>query len=306
MATLALKHRQNKSEKQRIVVFVGSPVQASTEELDKLGMQLKKNNVSIDIISFGETDANKEKLTKLYESANANETSHYLEIEPGPVLMADAVRQSPILGGAAPAAGGGDVDFDLAETDPDLAMAIRISMEEERARQQGSAGAPAPAADAPMPAADAAPAADAPAPAAGGATTDEQLLAALDPEVLASLGDDPELREALLESMREQPASKEPEAAPAAAPAPEAAAEEPPTKKVKSDGEEKTAEGEAPSGDMNAMFQDIDFVQDLLGGLPGVDMGDARIQEALRAVGVPTEEGEKEEDKKKDEKKEEK
>jgi len=56
---------------------------------------------------------------------------------------------------------------------------------------------------------------------------------------------------------------------------------------------------------MNAMFQDIDFVQDLLGGLPGVDMGDARIQEALRAVGVPTEEGEKE-DEKKEEKKEEK
>ena len=37
---------------------------------------------------------------------------------------------------------------------------------------------------------------------------------------------------------------------------------------VKSDGEEKTEEGEKP-GDMNAMFQDIDFVQDLLGGLPG-------------------------------------
>ena len=34
-------------------------------------------------------------------------------------------------------------------------------------------------------------------------------------------------------------------------------------------------------------------------------MGDARIQEALRAVGVPTEEGEKE-DEKKEEKKEEK
>merc|ERR1719364_379247 len=104
--------------------------------------------------------------------------------------------------------------------------------------------------------------------------------------------------------MREQPQSTAPaEAAPAAAPAPEAAAEEPPTKKVKSDGEEKTEEeGEK---NMNAMFQDIDFVQDLLGGLPGVDMGDARIQEALRAVGVPTEEGEKE-DEKKEEKKEEK
>merc|ERR1719238_2482306 len=171
-------------------------------------------------------------------------------------------------------------------------------MEEERARQQGSAGAPAPAADTTMTPAEAAPA---------GASTDEQLLAALDPEVLASLGDDPELREALLESMREQPQSQEPaDAAPAAAPAPEAAAEEPPTKKAKSEGEEKTEEDPAKPTDMNAMFQDIDFVQDLLGGLPGVDMGDARIQEALRAVGVPTEEGEKEDEKKKEEKKEEK
>ena len=41
------------------------------------------------------------------------------------------------------------------------------------------------------------------------------------------------------------------------------------TLQAKSEGEEKTEEDPAKPTDMNAMFQDIDFVQDLLGGLPG-------------------------------------
>ena len=287
MATLALKHRQNKTERQRIVAFVGSPVSASEEELDKLGKQLKKNNVSIDIISFGEITENEAKLAKLYNSANANESSHILTVEPGPVLLADAVRQSPILGGTpagVDAAGpGGDADFDLAETDPELAMAIRISMEEERARQMQSGEGGAPAA-APAPAA---PAAAAAAPSA----VDDPLLAALDPEVLANLDEmDPELREALLLSVQDQNP-------------PPAAAEEPPAKKAKAEEAEAPAAAGQPA-DMNAMFQDVDFVQDLLGGLPGVDMQDSRIQEALAAVGVPTEK--KDEDKDKEKKKDDK
>merc|ERR1719271_609701 len=100
---------------------------------------------------------------------------------------------------------------------------------------------------------------------------------------------DPELREALRLSMQDAnppPAAAAPEAAPAAP-----AGEEPPAKKAKAEDEKE--------GNMNAMFQDLDFVQDLLGGLPGVDMQDARIQEALKAVGVPTEE-KKDEEKKDD------
>ena len=50
VAHLALKHRRNKNGGQRVVVFVGSPVMAETKALTKMGKQLKKNNVSVDVI----------------------------------------------------------------------------------------------------------------------------------------------------------------------------------------------------------------------------------------------------------------
>ena len=42
VAQLALKHRQNKNQRQRIVCFVGSPVEAKKEEL---GMVIVQMNV---------------------------------------------------------------------------------------------------------------------------------------------------------------------------------------------------------------------------------------------------------------------
>ena len=44
---IALKHRKNKLGSQRIITFVGSPVDGpKDEDLRKLGAVLKKNNVS--------------------------------------------------------------------------------------------------------------------------------------------------------------------------------------------------------------------------------------------------------------------
>lgn len=53
IAQLALKHRQNKNQRQRIVIFCGSPVSEDAERLVKIGKKLKKNNVAVDIVSFG-------------------------------------------------------------------------------------------------------------------------------------------------------------------------------------------------------------------------------------------------------------
>jgi 26S proteasome regulatory subunit N10 len=51
IASLALKHRRNKNGSQRIVLFVGTPlIDAEVRALQKIGRQLKKNNVAIDII----------------------------------------------------------------------------------------------------------------------------------------------------------------------------------------------------------------------------------------------------------------
>ena len=54
VAQLALKHRQNKNQRQRIIVFVGSPIADAEAALVKLGKKLKKNSVAVDIVNFGE------------------------------------------------------------------------------------------------------------------------------------------------------------------------------------------------------------------------------------------------------------
>lgn len=51
---LALKHRQGKNHKMRIVVFIGSPVNLESKEMTKLAKRLKKEKVNVDIVSFGE------------------------------------------------------------------------------------------------------------------------------------------------------------------------------------------------------------------------------------------------------------
>uniref|UniRef100_A0A8C5NJM2 VWFA domain-containing protein n=1 Tax=Junco hyemalis TaxID=40217 RepID=A0A8C5NJM2_JUNHY len=53
-AQLALKHRQGKNHKMRIIAFVGSPVHDSDKDLVKLAKRLKKEKVNVDIINFGE------------------------------------------------------------------------------------------------------------------------------------------------------------------------------------------------------------------------------------------------------------
>lgn len=61
IAQLALKHRENKNLRQRIIVFVGSPPgEGSTSGDDfektmaKLGKKLKKNNVAVDVVCYGD------------------------------------------------------------------------------------------------------------------------------------------------------------------------------------------------------------------------------------------------------------
>ena len=59
---LALKHRQNKSQRQRIVLFVGSPLEEDERTLVRLGKKLKKYNVAVDVVNFGEQNDNAAKL----------------------------------------------------------------------------------------------------------------------------------------------------------------------------------------------------------------------------------------------------
>ncbi|KAI9824205.1 MAG: hypothetical protein M1832_002011 [Thelocarpon impressellum] len=157
VAGLALKHRQNKMQRQRIIVFTCSPIQEDEKSLVKLARKMKKNNISIDLIAFGELDPDiSKKLEAFNENVKGGDGSHLAIIPPGPHLLSEALQATPILsgdglggadgaggaGGAGGAEGGeggaggpGGFDFGVDPSmDPELALALRMSYEEEKAR----------------------------------------------------------------------------------------------------------------------------------------------------------------------------
>lgn len=145
VAALALKHRQNKVQNQRIIVFVGSPITESEKDLEKLAKKMKKNNIAIDVINFGEEDVNTAKLEKFNSAINSHDNSHLVTVLPGPRLLYEVISTLPILVEAGYDGGAGDMyDFgggDMMDPsqDTDLAMALRLSLEEEKQRQEREA-----------------------------------------------------------------------------------------------------------------------------------------------------------------------
>eukprot|EP00608_Synchroma_pusillum_P002249 CAMPEP_0198422028 /NCGR_PEP_ID=MMETSP1452-20131203/2072_1 /TAXON_ID=1181717 /ORGANISM="Synchroma pusillum, Strain CCMP3072" /LENGTH=394 /DNA_ID=CAMNT_0044142277 /DNA_START=1 /DNA_END=1185 /DNA_ORIENTATION=+ len=294
IAQLALKHRRNKNGGQRIIVFVGSPIETDVRALERIGKQLKKNNVAVDVISMGELEANSEKLEKFVSAANSNENSHLIVVPPG-VLPSDAIISSPIIhgdaagmmgaaaaggGGGGAGGGGGDMsEFGVdPNVDPELFMALRMSTEQARAEEEARAKAAAAAAasgegesKAPTEgeAAAAAPAAaEAPAPSPPPAAAEAP---PMDDD------EDAMLQQALALSMMDM--QPPPQAAPEeAAAAPAAAAEE--------SGEKKGEGG----------YLDPDFVNQLLTSV-NVDQSDPLVQQAMADVqGSAAEKDSKEDD----------
>uniref|UniRef100_A0A914HA35 26S proteasome non-ATPase regulatory subunit 4 n=1 Tax=Globodera rostochiensis TaxID=31243 RepID=A0A914HA35_GLORO len=142
-AYLALKHRKNRNHRQRIVVFVGSPLDPLLSEKEpflKFAKKLKKEKVSADFVLFGEATAENNKIiADFVDILNGAEdgASHLLVVPVGDTKLFDALIRSPICNGAAGAVIGAGGDFGInEEDDPELAMALRISLEEQRLRQQ--------------------------------------------------------------------------------------------------------------------------------------------------------------------------
>ncbi|KAF1999452.1 26S proteasome non-ATPase regulatory subunit 4 [Amniculicola lignicola CBS 123094] len=152
VAALALKHRQNKSQKQRIVVFTCSPIEEDEKALIKLSKRMKKTGISIDIIAFGELGEDTlKKLEAFSENVQSAEGSYLAVIQPSSNLLSDSIITTPILGGdggpsgagaggdggEGGASGGDSFEFGVdPSVDPELALALRMSFEEEKARQE--------------------------------------------------------------------------------------------------------------------------------------------------------------------------
>ncbi|KAF2729677.1 hypothetical protein EJ04DRAFT_475190 [Polyplosphaeria fusca] len=153
VAALALKHRQNKSQKQRIIVFTCSPIEEDEKSLVKLSKRMKKVGISIDIIAFGELGEDTTKKLEVFsENCQSAEGSYLAVVQPSSNLLSDSLVTTPILGGdsssgGAGAGGGGSAEggdgggnqFEFGvdpSVDPELALALRMSFEEEKARQE--------------------------------------------------------------------------------------------------------------------------------------------------------------------------
>jgi 26S proteasome regulatory subunit N10 len=157
---LALKHRANKSQRQRIVVLTCSELDQkfgdkndTEKELIKLAKKCKKNNVSVDFVAFGDAieSSTRSILEKFIEAVggSSGEGNYLAVVPPGPGLLSDSIITTPILnmggdmgqpgggmdGVESGGGGGGGFEFGIdPSADPELAMALRMSMEEEQNR----------------------------------------------------------------------------------------------------------------------------------------------------------------------------
>ena len=108
IGALALKHRANDTQKQRIVCFVASTIAEDVDTLKIFAKKLKKNAVAVDLICFGDVSAEqKTKVETFITTLNHEDNSHSMFIEPGEVYLSEKLLGSEIfMGGAAGNMGG--------------------------------------------------------------------------------------------------------------------------------------------------------------------------------------------------------
>lgn len=274
IAQLALKHRVHKNHKPRIVLFIGSPIDDSEEDLVKLGAMLQKNECAVDIVNFGQIEENTAKLEAFVAAVNNNDNSHLVTIPPGPHVLSDLLLSSPIVsgssGGDGPGGAGNLDEFGVDPNfDPELHMAMQLSMEEARRAEEEAAKQ-----------------------AGAAATTETEAPTAPNPAMELD-ADDAELQAALEFSMGmmdtdpAEPKADEPAAEPekVAEPAPAESGAEPAAE----------AAVEATTGADYDPYSDPTFVSDVLGELEGIDPNDPAIKAMMEGLQQPKEDGDKKE-----------
>lgn len=139
IAHLCLKNRLNKTQRQKIILFICSPIDTPISLLRTIGRKLRKANVAVDLINIG-NEENKEKLAAFIESSNKNENSTLINIQSGSDLRNAVInslnhRNIQISEFAASATESSN-RFAHDDDDPELELALRISLDEERNRYE--------------------------------------------------------------------------------------------------------------------------------------------------------------------------
>eukprot|EP00826_Nyctotherus_ovalis_P011493 TRINITY_DN12990_c0_g1_i1.p1 TRINITY_DN12990_c0_g1~~TRINITY_DN12990_c0_g1_i1.p1 ORF type:complete len:288 (+),score=118.28 TRINITY_DN12990_c0_g1_i1:459-1322(+) len=238
IAQLALKHRPNRNQRQRIIAIVYSPLVEDEAQLVNLAKKAKKNSVAVDVVNIG-VHENIDRLKAFAENVNNADNSHLVHVDIGAGSVADMVISSPINTAAmANNAGGmgdnmGNVDPNM---DPELAEAIRQSLEEQKQMLQGTEAKEEKKQEDEKSPAEAAP----------------------QEERENGLTEEEELQQAILLSMQ----GKDDESAPAPQNPAEAVAPIPTEEKPKPKPEEKKVDLEAE------LLKNPDFVSELIEGLP--------------------------------------
>ncbi len=152
IATLTLKHRQNKNQKQRIIMFVGSPIRHSLEEMVITGKKLKKYNIAVDVVSFGNVEENRDHLNQFLKAINNANNSSLTEVPVGDYIV-DNLFSSPIMSemgafgdipmeeqniGQVPQSvpTGNQQGVGMSQFERDIDIAIQNSLLEEQKRQE--------------------------------------------------------------------------------------------------------------------------------------------------------------------------
>jgi len=99
--------------------------------MKKIGNELKKNGILIDIISFGETIKNSSLLSVLIGQFDSDSGSKLIQIPENTKILTDAILSSTLVPRGEENSGGNDY-----EDDPELAEALRLSLEDEKKRTQ--------------------------------------------------------------------------------------------------------------------------------------------------------------------------
>lgn len=322
VAQLALKHRQNKNQHQRVIFFVGSPVEVETDELVRLGKRLKKNNIAVDVVNFGEEAKNTEKLEAFIAAVVNNDNSHLVTVPPGPHILSDILITSAVItgsdevgGGGGSGGSGGASEFGFGvdpNMDPELALALRVSLEEERARQEAARkkeesenGGSSTTTD-------------------SNSNTNTSTITPSSKEVVMGEANDDDdlLAQAIAMSMQPEAQKSNTTSTSTPVSTPLTSSEKTKDAEMKDFDEDddmalalqmsmqdskskqepnKEKEKSSEKSDLNKAMEDPNFVNSVLKTLPGVDPNDERIKQVLASLGKKPEE--KKDEEKKDEKK---